>query len=135
MPNNFLMTMGHMMVQLPAWTLVLFFEQGLQRFYCLRLHLEEGLTVSQSVDFGQSRATSDKIIRCRTKSSDLGQNQPSSDKIVRPRTKSYDQSVRQASSQSVRQKHTLWVFCQRQTRVQAVGRIAGLRISSGRTVM
>ena len=38
-------------------------------------------------------------------------------------------------SQSVRQKHTLWVFCQWQTRVQAVERQAGLRMGSGRMVM
>ena len=32
MPNNFLMTMGHMMVQLPVWPLVLFSNKGCKDF-------------------------------------------------------------------------------------------------------
>ena len=44
-------------------------------------------------------------------------------------------SVSWTGQQSVRQKHTLWVFCQWQTRVQTVGRTLGLRIGSGRMVM
>ena len=45
------------------------------------------------------------------------------------------QSVSQPGQQSVRQKQTVWVFCQWQTQLQAVGRTASLRASSGRMVL
>ena len=45
------------------------------------------------------------------------------------------EAVRQLDRPAVSQKHTLWVFCQWQTRVQAVGRTTGLRIGSGRMAM
>ena len=45
------------------------------------------------------------------------------------------ETVSQLDRPAVSQKHTLWVFCQWQTRVQAVGRTTGLRIGSGRMAM
>ena len=45
------------------------------------------------------------------------------------------QSVGQAGQQSVKQKHTVWVFCQWQTQLQAVGRKPGFRANNRRMVM
>ena len=45
------------------------------------------------------------------------------------------QAVPEPGQQSVRQKHTVWVFCQRQTHQQAVGTLLARKLSSGRMVM
>ena len=45
------------------------------------------------------------------------------------------QAVPEPGQQSVRQKHTVWVFCQWQTRDQAVGTLSSWNSSSGRMVM
>ena len=45
------------------------------------------------------------------------------------------QSVNLLGQHSVRQKHTVWVFCQQQTRLYAVGRKAVCKASNGRMVM
>ena len=46
-----------------------------------------------------------------------------------------NQSVNLRGQHSDRQKHTVWSFCQRQSRVQGVGTTTVLRASSGRMVM